>query len=523
MISLRHILRQSALLAFAACLPGSAHAALSIGFGSTVNVNCNAGVCTATAQNAVLGIKRLQNLLANGDVTVAAGEQANDITADAPFSWVSGHGLTLDSRHSIRVERTIDVAGPGALALVTNHGLAGGTLSFGVKGNVHFWSTANSLTIDGQAYTLVDTIASLAGAVASAPSGRYALANAYDATADGIYALSPIPTNFTGVFEGLGNAISNLRIDSTARAATGLFSLIYFGGAVENLALRNINVHGGDRASIGGLAGANFGRIENVTVRGIVTAGRIVSVGLLVGGNSYGTRIINSSTAGTVRGAYASSIGGLTGYDSGGDLNIIVNSHSSATVIAAKDSHAGGLVGLASALVTKSWASGSVTIGDEKDSAPIAAAGGLIGYFTTLSGSNVGVTNCYASGAVTASAGAAAGGLIGIHYMPSGGNGPITASYSFGAVTAGAGGYSGGLIGFRAINPATANTYWDLDTSGISDPSKGAGNHANDPGITGLTTVQLQSGLPAGFSAAVWAQNPHYLGGRPFLISNLPD
>src|SRR5947199_10854886 len=36
----------------------------------------------------------------------------------------------------------------------------------------------------------------------------------------------------------------------------------------------------------------------------------------------------------------------------------------------------------------------------------------------------------------------------------------------------------------RAVH---SDIYWDMDTSGITDPSKGAGNIANDPGIAGVT------------------------------------
>ena len=70
---------------------------------------------------------------------------------------------------------------------------------------------------------------------------------------------------------------------------------------------------------------------------------------------------------------------------------------------------------------------------------------------------------------------------------------------------------------------SVTNDYWDLDTSGITDPSQGAGNIPNDPGITGLTTQQLQSGLPAGLDPAVWAEDPNINNGLPYLINNPPQ
>ena len=75
----------------------------------------------------------------------------------------------------------------------------------------------------------------------------------------------------------------------------------------------------------------------------------------------------------------------------------------------------------------------------------------------------------------------------------------MTASYSTGSVSNTSPGYYGGVVGFDQTAPGTFSAaYWDLTTS-VSDPSHGAGNLANDPGIEGLTSSQLQSGLPSGF------------------------
>jgi len=79
----------------------------------------------------------------------------------------------------------------------------------------------------------------------------------------------------------------------------------------------------------------------------------------------------------------------------------------------------------------------------------------------------------------------------------------------------------GGLIGDDEPDDLT-NDYWDLETSGITDPSQGAGNVSNDPGITGLTDAQLKSGLPAGFDLTIWAQSPDINNGYPYLLANPP-
>ncbi len=79
----------------------------------------------------------------------------------------------------------------------------------------------------------------------------------------------------------------------------------------------------------------------------------------------------------------------------------------------------------------------------------------------------------------------------------------IRTVYSTGAVSGSD--IAGGFIGEDQNDAGyIASAYWDLNTSGVVDPSKGAGTPANDPGITGLTTAQFQSGLPTGFDPSVW-------------------
>jgi hypothetical protein len=61
-------------------------------------------------------------------------------------------------------------------------------------------------------------------------------------------------------------------------------------------------------------------------------------------------------------------------------------------------------------------------------------------------------------------------------------------------------------------------SYWDVDTSG-TDQGTGAGN-VN--GVTGLTDVQLKSGLPVGFDPNTWDERPKINGGYPYLLANQP-
>ena len=82
----------------------------------------------------------------------------------------------------------------------------------------------------------------------------------------------------------------------------------------------------------------------------------------------------------------------------------------------------------------------------------------------------------------------------------------------------------GGLIGEDDAQSGSLDaTYWDTDTSGVTNLSQGAGNIANDPGITGLTTAQFQSGLPQGFDPKVWAEKANIIDGFPYLLTNPPS
>src|SRR5436190_16044513 len=56
-----------------------AHADLSISNKPTQNMDCQAGVCTATAKNAVLNVGDLTTMLGSGDVAVKTGTFAKDI------------------------------------------------------------------------------------------------------------------------------------------------------------------------------------------------------------------------------------------------------------------------------------------------------------------------------------------------------------------------------------------------------------------------------------------------------------
>ncbi len=608
----------TAIIAAAAALfANPATAALIVSAAPTQNVMCSAGVCTATAQNAVLNNTELAGMLASTDVTIRTANVTRNIYIKGGFSWVSANRLTLDAHHSIAFERAVEVTGPGALTLTTNDGGTGGTLSFAPPGRIHFWDVASSLVINGASYTLVADLETLASDIAANPAGDYALADNYDATSDGTYTQAPIPTSFAGNFQGLGNTISHLTISNTVdtgqRVNLGLFAILQDTGSIQNVRLTPARVTGGNEFWVAGLVTVNAGYLFGNFVRGQFSGGTVSGalvaanhgtilscgadgsisapnyVGGLVGQNyrqitasfastvlksggyyggglvgmAVGGGISDSHASGAVEGSGVGSFGGLVGFLQG--LNrpaSIINSYATGNI--SGGDYAGGLIGdgesYARVSITHSHATGNVTsfndaggligfweggqvqyfeIADSYATGNIQAdvAGGLAGH---LQGANV--SRSFASGVVTGIS--EAGGLVGTRdsgvigntysvspvsasgssYTNVGGlvgsstntTDALTTSYAIGAVTGGT--CQGGFVGNRSTNEPMSDDYWDTTTSGTNN-GVGCGDAS---GITGLTTEQLRSGLPAGFDPAIWSQAPGINNGFPYLISNPP-
>ena len=124
-------------------------------------MSCNAGVCTATAQKAVLNAGDLQAMLASGDVAVKTGSVAKDIEIDQPLTWASTSRLTLDAQRSITIRKPVTVNGQGAITLAFNQGESAGDLYFFDKGDVTFFDLASTLVINGTGYVLVGNLTTL--------------------------------------------------------------------------------------------------------------------------------------------------------------------------------------------------------------------------------------------------------------------------------------------------------------------------------------------------------------------------
>ena len=180
-------------------------------------------------------------------------------------------------------------------------------------------------------------------------------------------------TPFTGIFDGKGYTISNLKIAASEKDYIGLFGCA--GGQICNLSVGNVNVTGSGR--VGGLVGSNSGSITSCYATGTVS-GIDGLVGGLVGSN--GGKITFCYATGTVSGG--GTVGGLVGYNFlsitschatgavGGSFNVGglagKNEHGSITSCYATgevsgDWYVGGLVGDNSEVLISCYATGSVT------------------------------------------------------------------------------------------------------------------------------------------------------------------
>ncbi len=460
-------------------LATSAQASVEINASPTKNMNCTGGICTPTAKKAVLNTTDLANMLATGDVKVVTGNGAVTITVSGPFSWTSTHRLTLDAYQTVSFKAPVEVAGTGAVTVKYNDGGTGGDLIFFNGGKLEFWDIKSKLFINNNRYRLAQSIKQIREQIRRRTQ-FIALANSLDLSGI-VYSWSPIADVY-GVVEGLGNTISNLTITAPPenRDNFGLVRTLHQSAQIRNIELLSVNLNIAFGNSIGALVGEED---SNAVVANSYVTGQLVANGESIGGLvglSYGI-ITRSRAAVAISTSLWADVGGL----------------------------AGGVIGSCYAppcksQIDRSFAAGSVSAGYEN--------GGLVGAAISTA-----ISDSYATGGATGTVKANFGGLVGWK----GDGGSLENSYSTGAVAGGTDAVVGGSV--ADDEGGTNNSiYWDLDTSGIGDPSQGAGNVANDPGLTGLTDTQLKSGLPAGFDPTIWAENPTINNGYPYLIANPP-
>jgi hypothetical protein len=472
-----------------ALLAAPAEASVTISSALTKNMTCSAGVCSPTKTTAVLNVSDLKRMLKSGNVTVtttgSGSVQANNIEVAAALAWSSSNGLTLAANQSIAFDAPVSVTGKGGLTL---NDAGKESLAFYNGANVTFSNLSSALTINGNPYVLFGTVAEFASDVSANnyanQNGYFALAANYDASGDGTYSSAPVQGDnatggMNGIFEGLGNTISNLTIDDGSCGCDGLIAF----APQETI--------------------SNFGMV-NVSITGSGTAGGIVSYI-----NSNGL-IWRSYATGTISMGFLDSAGGLEAGNAP-----IAQSWANVTISGGQGLVAGGLTtGGSSQIIEQSFSTGSVSC-----SVGFCDLGGL----ALNAGQGGQITDSYALGAVTDGGPGGDDSYIG-GLLSGNGGATITSSYAAGKVTApdsgcnGSADCVGGLYGMDDYN-SNAHAYWDTSTTGAD---VAAGNEASDPGTKGLKNKTFIAKLPKGFSKKIWAQNPSINNGLPYLIANPP-
>jgi hypothetical protein len=226
-------------------------------------------------------------------------------------------------------------------------------------------------------------------------------------------AVIPIGTadrQFSGVFDGNGKTISNLRMTVASGDYIGLFGNI--DAEIRDLTLTNVKIDAPQSTYVGALAGCEAHRIDRCHVIGGTVSGHDQVGGLIGTGNCFTVSQCHS----TCNVSGVSSVGGLIGWN------------------------------YECQIVSQCYATGSVS-GTQR-------VGGLVG---TNRGT---LRDCYSTGDVRGDM--FVGGLVGTGE----GEGPIWNCYATGKPTWTVA-WGGGLAGFMAI---CFSSYWDAGSTAASSP-----------------------------------------------------
>jgi len=460
----------SAAMFAAALIPTTAGADIVISNDPTENMSCSSNACAPSRKHAVLNATDLLNMLATGSVTVNTSYYHHNhfrllsVYVNVPLSWATPSVLSFEWDATINAPVTI--MGTGGLnfgesafvyAPVTVMGAGSITtrlpINLSFAGSLTFWDLSSKFTENQQPVTLVGDVTTLAADIAAADGAGF-FALANDYDAgNDTFSKAPIP-EFKGYLIGLGHTISNLTIKKGQTSCEGLVSRN--DGSITNIRLQSARILSSSQRYVGGIAGCNYGTISVASVDG------------------------------SINGASSASVGGIVGENIGQVSSVY-------TTVSVSGGQAGGVAGENHGSINYAYATGSIS--------GTGNTGGLVGANKTA------IQECYSTASVNGNGGTA-GGLAGFN------SDNITACYSTGTVVGS--GYVGGFIGYNP-NETVTNGYWDLDTSGISDPYQGSGFPKNDPSPVGLTTAQFQKRLPLGFDKPIWGLDPNINGGFPYL------
>lgn len=258
----------------------------------------------------------------NSSLTQNNSAGKGDILVNDAVQWDSGKTLTLDAYNNIYINNVIDASQGDGGKLVLKYGQqstdgSNGTVysaindqtmptyaDYFIQAPVHLQQGLNFSTQRGsdvanlKEFQVITDVTALQ-AMKDDLGSNYALGTNLDASS--IANFTPIGTMiegsgpnagnnpFTGLFDGLGHAIENLKIDKQGYQGQGSYVGLF--GKIEDADIRNVGlinaqIQGGE--SVGGLIGSmSNSKLSNSFVQGSVT-GRY-AVGGLVGASYYST------------------------------------------------------------------------------------------------------------------------------------------------------------------------------------------------------------------------------------------
>ena len=357
---------------------------------------------------------------------------------------------------------------------------------------------------------------------------------------------------FTGTFDGNGHTISGLYMNAQSAGnqtrGLGVFSYLGSDGTVKNLTVEGEIDPEHRNGSVGGIVGANYGKVSNCTSGVNINGETGATVGGVVGNAEVGSTIDNCRYTGTIDVTYnknnnSMGMGGVVGQASDCTIRncenagtvqtniwkggIVGRNNGGAQVLNCRNSGivasnalkpragTGGIVGENYGVILDSYNAGTVTGGG--------CTGGVAGFNVAEDSNSTSGTieNCYNTGTVSGSGDV--GGVAGYNNSNTHAA-TVKSCYNTGTVTGS--GNVGGVVGWnedRNVNSGIVTGCYYLKQDGL----KGIGNGGDsETGVSGLDKEQFA--VPDNFSndwnfTNTWIIGTPSEGGfaRPMLRYNL--
>ncbi len=455
-----------------------------------------------------------------------------------PAAWTSSQNKGVDANMTGSGDESMLEFGPWGVfrwnALLTcSYGMESSVLMLDA-GHTFTWPGKQDLTLQGEGTAenpyKIASAEDLTKLAARVNGGDNMAGKHVQQTADidmsalkgSYHPIGTLAVPFSGYYDGANHEIKNLHIERGGSAYTGLFGCIAAGGGLKDLRVTNANITAAAKYT-GIIAGKSSSRMDNVHV-----TGRINSTNEYVGGLAgSGVGITNSTFLGTIEGrAYTgglsgelvrdtisrcrvsatikSAIANTIGHGVGGITGSLQGTATAHGLIA--DTYflgslsdntgyawQGGIAGTAAdnTLITRCVTLGVQSTYVTKNT--IGAAGGIVG------NSSGAISDCYTSMAIQGSSeNQKTGGIVGNFNIdkwikPEIQNCISTGQVRNAGVACPAQAIYGNMSATSGVYPSTANTFADMQTTGLE---------AEDGGR--LTSFLTSGNALEGFGADVW-------------------